>query len=363
VLQLVDTLSAGGAERLLVTIARLGPQADLDIDVAVLRADGPRGAMAPLLRSEGVTPAVLGFRRLADPGALRRLTRHVRAGRYDLVHAHLEYSAIAGAAAATLCRRPLVVTLHHVSAPAGRKAATLERVAVEGAGRRAARLIFVSNASRASFAARYRARPNWTVLPNGVELPDPARTNGHAVARDRRPRAVLVGTMRPGKGHAEAVDAWVRVADRIPDAELVFVGTGELERELRHRAAARGIADRVVFAGFTHDVHTEIAEADVVLLPTRQEALPTVLMEAAALAKPVVATAVPGVTEVVQDGITGVLVAERNPAAFADAVTALLGDEERRRSLGAAAQRRAETAFDARAWVARLAGIYTRATR
>jgi glycosyltransferase involved in cell wall biosynthesis len=359
VLQLVDTFSAGGAERLLATITGLGPARGLHSDVAALTDEGPRAAMAPLLRAAGADPVSLGFRRLADPRGLGRLLRHLRTRPYDVVHAHLEYSTIAGAVATSIARLPFVVTLHHVSAPPDRRSAVIERAAVETGSRRAARVIFVSHASRDSFAARYRPRRNWTVLPNGVELPDLRARSEH----ERVPRAVLVGTMRPGKGHADAVDAWRQVIRRVPDAELVFVGDGDLEFDLRRHAANTGVGHRVRFAGFTHDVHGEIAAADVVLLPSRQEALPTVLMEAAALGKPVVATDVGGVREVVRHGETGLLVREHDPTALADAVTCLFGDAARRQDLGTAARSRACSDFDARAWIGRLADIYARAVR
>lgn len=361
VLVVIDSLTLGGAERVLATLAGAAETASIELDVVSLAPPaGDRAILLPVLEQAGLRPQFLSIGRVSDPRSLPRLARHIARSRCDVVHAHLEASAMLAPPAAALSRRPAICTFHHVPGPLSGRSARRERVAVACANR-SRRVVFVSEASRRGFAARYGEGPRWTVVPNGVDL-DRFRPGDAPLPPDLRagdaPTAVLVGAMRPGKGHAAAIEAWPKVRASVPDARLLFVGSGELEPALRAAAATAGIADAVVFAGVRADVDEIVRASQVVLLPSESEALPTVLMEAAACGRPVVATRVGGTPEVVVDGETGTLVPLGDVGAFADAVTALLGEREMRESMGSAARRHAEESFGARQWASRLRDVY-----
>jgi glycosyltransferase involved in cell wall biosynthesis len=175
--------------------------------------------------------------------------------------------------------------------------------------------------------------------------------------------ATVIGHMRHGKGHDTALDAWPAVLAAHPDARLLLVGDGPGMPALRRRAAELGVAGRVVFAGARDDMPDVLRASDLVLLPSRIEALPTVLVEAAACGVPAVATRVGGVPEVVADGETGWLFAPPpGPDATARAVRAALDvrrtDPARFAAVGRAARARARTRFDAGVWANRLATAY-----
>ncbi len=362
VLHVIDSLSFGGAERLLATLARAAPGADLDLSVASLQ--GPRGgtdAMAPTLARAGIEAGFIGVRRLGDPSAPRRVARAIRASGCDVVHAHLQYSSILLPALARPTGVPVVCTLHQVPFDLHGRESFKQWLAVRS-GSRAAALVFVSRASRQGFAARYRSRESWTVVPNGVDLEEfsPAERSlppGLGVAPGA-PVVALVAAMRGDKGHRQAIAAWPAVVAAMAGARLLFVGTGPDESALRRLAAGAGVGDSVVFAGMREDVADILRAANVVLLPSRVEAYPTVLMEAAACAKPVVATAVGGVPEVVATGETGVLVPLDEPRRLAGAVVDLLADPGAARVMGKAARRRAEQRFGSVLWARRLASVY-----
>ena len=167
--------------------------------------------------------------------------------------------------------------------------------------------------------------------------------------------------MRGGKGHAAAIEAWPLVLRAVPTAQLLLVGAGREEPELRRIVTGAGLAQHVRFAGLRADVPRLLAASTLAVLPTEREALPTVLIEAAACGVPAVATAVGGVPEVVRHGATGLLVPPGDVPGLAAAVVELLRDEPRRRQMGQAARRLAERSFDARAWAATLRRIYDRA--
>lgn len=364
VLVLVDSLALGGAETLLATLARAATQAGIMVQVAALagRSDG-RDVLQSALVSAGAAPVFLDVPRLAAPRAVPVVVDAIRSTGCDVVHSHLEYSAILGSVAARLTGRPAVSTFHHVPAPLSRREAAKERLAVELASR-GSRVIFVSDASRAAFAARYGERPGWVTVPNGVDLarfdpapaPLPADLGG---PWSGGPVVAVVAALRPGKGHEQALRVWPQVRAAVPDARLLLVGAGPLELRLRAVAAELGLCETaVVFAGLRTDVPDLLRGVDVVLLPSESEALPTTLVEAAAAGRPAVATRVGGVSEVVVDDVTGVLVPPSDLAALREAVIGLLIDPARRERMGAAARDRAETTFDAAVWVQRLAHIY-----
>lgn len=368
VLAIIDSLSLGGAERLLAFQARAARERGDSLDVASVAAPtGPRDAMAPVLEAAGVTPTFLGVPRLASRGAVATIRRAIEASGCDVVHAHLEYAATLVPPAASLVGRRTVCTFHHVPSPLPLREAVKERLAVEVASSSAA-VVFVSRASRDAFAARYSQRPNWLVVPNGIDLdefvPSPAATMPDDLALPPgTPTAVLVANMRGGKGHEHAIAAWPRVRAAVPGARLVFVGTGSEEEVLRRQAERLGVGTDVVFAGLRTDVARILAAASLVLLPSATEALPTTLVEAAACGKPVVATPVGGIREVVVDGRTGLLVRYGDVGGLASATARLLTDKALADQFGAAALELARQRFDMRTWAARLHAIYADARR
>lgn len=365
VLMVIDALHLGGAEGVLATLARAAPAAGFEFEIAVVSLPGAqRSRMEPVLQAADVPTRYLSIRRLADPRGLPRLVRAIRSSQADVVHAHLEYAATLVPPAARIAGRPAVCTFHHIAQPLERREAAKERLALAAANRSAG-VLFVSHASLASFAHRYGgAHANWSVIENGVDLdlfsPGEASLPAELGLPSDVPVVTIVGALRRPKGHAVALAAWPAVRRRIPDAHLLIVGEGAEEAALREQARALAIEDSIVFAGMRTDIATLIRASALIAQPTEHEALPTTLIEAAACGRAVVASAVDGVPEVVDDGETGLLVPFGETDAFAGAVVALLQDEPRRRAMGASARRVAEERFDAAFWAARLAEVYAR---
>lgn len=359
----IDSLRLGGAERVLATLGAAAPDAGFQFEVQVLSSPGhPRSVMEPVLADAGVSVGYLSLRRLADPRALPRLVRAIRRSRCDVVHAHLEDAATLVPPAARIVGRPAVCSFHHVSVPLRGREAMKERLAIAAANTSAA-VVFVSRASMDSFARVYGGRrANWRVVENGVDLREFASAPA-AMPTDLKlppgvPVATIVGALRGRKGHAVALSAWPSVLARLPDAHLLIVGDGPELSRLRALSRELRIAERVTFTGTRSDVADLIRASSLVLLPSEHEALPTTLMEAAACGRPVIATDVDGVPEVVVDGETGLLVPFGEMDALARATIALLEDEPRRRAMGERAHRLAEERFDTHRWAERLFEVY-----
>lgn len=368
-LVVLDAFRLGGAETLIAQLARVAKYADLELEVlSVLEPSPDRSQLAPMLAEAGVEPQYLGARRTADPAAFTRLVRRLRQDPPDVVHAHLELAMTLAMPAARLAGVPAVGTFHHVYRPLSGRAAARERLAVEVATRGDA-AIFVSRASRNSFAEVYRPDrlpTSWTVVHNGIDLDyfSPAPDGGTV---DLPPDLGLAGlrvvtivaALRDFKGIVHAIRAWPTVVGQYPDARLLLVGTGEEEPALRAAVAEGGVEDSVVFAGMRTDVPEVLRGSEVVLLPSIYgENLPTVLMEAGGCARPVVASNVGGISDIVADGGTGLLVEPGHPTSIAAALLRLLDDPGLGAELGRNGRRRMERRFDARGWAENLRGLY-----
>lgn len=187
------------------------------------------------------------------------------------------------------------------------------------------------------------------VLPSNYEAPaDPAVRESLGAAPGER-LLVAAGRLHNQKRFDVLLEAFAATGGR---ARLAVVGTGALLPDLREKARAAGVADRVRFAGFRPDIREVLAAADLFVQSSDDEGLPIVVMEAMASARAVVATDVGSLRELVVDGETGLLVPRRDPAALAAAMGALLGDDGRRRAMGEAGRTRIRERFPLERFVA-----------
>jgi len=374
VLSVVDALRLGGAETLIAQLARVSGEAGIQLSVLSLHGPSQEHAkLAPLLRQSGVEPHYLGVHRTLDAPAFGRLVRFIKAADVDIVHAHLEMAMTMSLPAAALAGTAAVGTFHHVHRPLSGRASGRERLALEVATRSAA-TIFVSQASLKSFADRYRAGratpSSWKVVHNGIDLDyfapvasalqEPQMPADLGVGRSRV--VTILAALRDFKGIQHAIDAWPSVLARFPDVRLLLVGSGSEEHALRARVDELGLSDSIVFAGMRSDIPQILHASEVVLLPSIYgENLPTVLMEAGGCGRPVVASDVGGISDIVADDETGLLVSPGDSRGIAAAVNRLLDDPDLGQRFGQAARIRMEKLFDARSWARSLHSVYEEA--
>lgn len=191
------------------------------------------------------------------------------------------------------------------------------------------------------------------VIPNGVDpdalvqaaaMPLPVGTP------ERRPLVACAARLEPVKG----VEHLVRAAAMVPDAAFAIAGEGSLAARLRELAVAEGVADRVAFLGHVSPVAPLFAAADVVVLPSLSEGMPIAALEAMSFGRPVIASRVGGLPEVIPDGVCGLLVPPADPGALASAIRAVLGDPDTSKLMGEACQRAVRQRFTS----ARMAAAY-----
>lgn len=319
------------------------------------------------LRGAALLVAPIAF--LSALATLRRLAAHER---YDLVHAHwmLPNGPIAALAAAA-ADLPLVVSLH------GSDVFVAERSRwLRGVARRVlagARAVVACSRDLAERAMRIAPGIDCNVIPYGVDVEDLSGSNA-AAWRERAGAGaadflvVGLGRLVAKKGFSDLIRAAGRLRDRGLSIRVAIGGGGDLEPELRAQASEAGIGGGVRLLGdVPHDeVGALLAAADAVAVPSVRDergnvdGLPNVLLEALAAGRPVVATRIAGIPDVVEDGRNGILVPAGDPAALADALGHVAADRGLRERLGAEAKRSA----GALSWPThgeRLLAVYERA--
>jgi glycosyltransferase involved in cell wall biosynthesis len=325
------------------------------------------GRFADEIRRRGFPLTIVDLRRLVSPRALAALVRHFRATRPHLVHTSGARASFYGRIAARLARVPAVVSSVHtsienyeVSAPRRGVYRALDRLS----SRIASRVIATSDAVAHDLVGNEGLPPDKVVtVPNRPDPRDlrPSRPES-AVRTELGARAgeALVGViarLTEQKGVGDFLDALALLRERRGWAAVV-VGDGPLRGELEAHARRRSLTDRCRFAGTRTDLGDVLAALDVLVVPSRSEGLPYVVLEAMVAGTPLVATRVGGIPEALVDGRTGLLVPAATPSALADAIAALVDDPGRRRALADAAQRHAASALSLDVMLEAVDGVY-----
>ncbi|HEY4529603.1 MAG TPA: glycosyltransferase [Luteimonas sp.] len=356
ILHVVDTLEFGGLERMVADIACA--QREHGHAVAVFSLTGA-GDLGPEIARSGVEVIEGGKRGGFDLAMLARLrTAILRAGAH-VVHTHNfvpnYYAALA--IAGVLRRRPaLVNTCHNMGTRlAGPRLRRLYRLSLL----RTARVAGVGEGVARHLVERgLTPRRRTVAVRNGVRMPPQADAAARRAARSALgigDGALLLGTVGrlvELKNHRLLLDQVAPLAADFPRLRLVLIGDGPLREELQARTRALGIDSRVHFTGARDDVARLLPALDAFVLPSRTEGLSIALLEACAAGLPVVASAVGGNPEIIEDGHTGLLVPSDDAAALQAGLRRLLADDALRHRLGCAA----------RAWVnahASLAAVRT----
>jgi glycosyltransferase involved in cell wall biosynthesis/protein-tyrosine-phosphatase len=345
-------LWAGAEVQVATMAAYLAERPDVELTTILLN----EGPLARELRRLGVPVSVVDEGRNSAVRILVALTRLLRTQSVDIVHTHRYKDTVLGGLAARLAGVPgLVRTIHGQTEPMRGWARAKFRL-YEGLDRLALasfadRIIAVSGRMSEGLQASGYGAATVVHIHNGVDLGKIRLTRARDQMRRElgvAPGAPLIGTvgrLSPVKGHAGFLRAARLILDEERDARFLLVGDGPLRGELLAAARRLGLESACLFTGPRLDVYDLVAAMDVFVLPSLNEGLPMALLEAMALGRPVVATAVGGVPEVVAHEATGLLVAVDDERAMADACLALTRDPVRAQALGARGWRRVQETF------------------
>ena len=365
VLHLITRLDVGGSTENTVISATRMPRAEFTSSLISGRTVDPPPQLAETLQAAGVpwfeVPHLVRPVSPADDcRAFVCLWRLIRKIRPDIVHTHSSKAGFVGRLAARMAGVPRIVYTPHghvfqgyFSAPVTRSFIAMERLAARWTDR----IITLTDAEAQQHLALMIGRPTqFVTIPSGIDLDAVVAATPVRLALDG-PVIGTVARLVPIKGHQYLVDAAPEILTRCPTARFVFVGEGESRRALEERVRTLGLEDRVLFTGYREDVPSLLAGMDLVVLPSLNEGMGRVLVMAMALGKPIVATRVGGVPELLADGEAGWLVPPADSAALAHAVSNLLTDPQRGRSLAEAGRLRVAR-YSAQAMVESLGRLY-----
>lgn len=342
----LPTFAAGGAERMVLDLVSTLDRQRFSSDVVTFVGSGPLEAE---FRRQGIAATVLPVGVLRGLSAMGKLERHFKTRAPAIAHLHLSGSEMWGERAARRAGIPrVVITVHNtdVDEPAWRTA--LRRRVWQ----RADAVVAVSNAVRDYLVAEGAPAGKVTVIPNGIEL---GKFPYAEHARQSPPVLCALGRLDRQKGHDVLLRALAAVAR---PWTLRLGGDGPLRARLQKRATELKIAPRVQFFGTLTDVPSFMKSCDILVHPSRWEGQGRVVLEAAASGLPIVATAVGGIPEMIQDGVSGRLVPPNDASALATAITRTLDNPDESRTLTRAARRIVEGRFTLAGMVQSYSSLY-----
>ena len=337
----VDTAAGwrGGQSQVLLTAQGMAARG-VRTEIAC-RAGGELEARA---RAAGLTVRPVHFRGDLWPPGILSLARRLRQDPGAVLLLHDPHAVGAGLVATRLGRHAPPVAVRRVDFPLR---GPFSRAKYAACGR----VIVVSRAIASVMEQAGLASDRLRLVYEGVPDRPPSPGGREALAELGVPAGVPVvgnvAALTGHKDHATLLEAMALLRAQLPEARLVIAGEGELRGVLEARTRALGLERRVVFAGFRRDLDRLLPAFSVFCLSSRLEGLGTSLLDAMAFGLPVVATAAGGIPEAVEDGVTGRLVAARDPRALARALAEVLGDEARRAAWGSAGRRRFLERFSA----------------
>jgi glycosyltransferase involved in cell wall biosynthesis len=353
VVHLAKVSGISGAEAHLLSLLPDLRAEGWDVRFLMLHEDEP-GAwrFADSLRAVGIPLDAIQVRRDVDPIAFLELVAYLRRARPSIVHTHLVHADAYGQIAGLVARVPARLSTKH-----GFNEFREERLFALGdrlVGSAATTQIAISRGLARYLAEKEGFREEgFQIVHYGIDsLGEPSPYPANSV------RFLSIGRLIPIKGHLVLLRALRRALESRPELELRIAGRGVLDGGLKAYARELGIADSVHFLGQVTPVQDEIEQAAAVLVPSLGEGFGMVALEAMERARPVVATDIGGLSDIVRHGETGLLVPSADADALAEAMLAIVGDRDAAAAMGVAGRARALDHFAAARCTSRTSLVY-----
>jgi glycosyltransferase involved in cell wall biosynthesis len=334
------------------------------------------GDMQSFAIENGVEPIVIPelqreINVIKDSVALWKLYRLMRREKPDIVHTHTAKAGMLGRTAAWLAGVPVILhTFHgHILRGYFGRTKTLIFLQIEKIMAMLSTKIITISESLKKELVELGVAPEdkIEVIPIGLDLAQFVKHNNRGefkrslgLSKD----CLIVGTVGrlvPIKGQRYFLEAANKICGDMNgngDVKFVIVGDGELRDELEARARELGLEGKVYFTGFRTDLTDIYADFDIMVLPSLNEGTPVALIEAMSSGKPVVATTVGGIIDLVEDGVTGLLVESESERELREGILALLSDKAKRTMLGRKGREAVYPAYDIETLVARMSDVY-----
>jgi len=364
----IDGLEFGGGERVFLQLIQGLSCERYGIHVAT----SPEGDFFKVLTRLGIDVAPLDLKNRMNFNNIKRLSEIIREKKIDIVHSQ-------GGRADFFARlvakklRPKVKIVNTVAMPVkGYDVSALRKGLYRFfdwvSERYVDRFIVVSDVLRETLLNSYRIPPDKVVkIYNGIELSDyHPDYSGESFKNVRKEYNIeeeicligAVGRMVWQKGFKYLIESIPEIIETLPQSKILIVGDGPLRAEMEALSERLKIGKNVSFTGFRSDIKEILSALDLLVIPSLSEGFPMVTLEAMAMAKPIIATNIDGITEQITDGIDGILVPPKDPSALAKAVVRVLDDKELARSMGLSARKKVEQEFSVEKMVTETEKVY-----
>ena len=353
VLHMQKVAGISGSEAYLLQLLPDLRERGWDVRFLMLHEDEP-GAweFARALTERGVPLDDIRLRADVDPIAFGEVVAHLARVRPRVLHTHLVHADVYGQLAGTVARVPLRLSTKHGfnEFREGRWFGLADRTV----GSLAHVHIAISQ-GLAQYLAETEGfeEEDFEIVHYGISA-----RGGASAYTGAEPRLLCIGRLIPIKGHLVLLRALAQARSRVPGATLDLAGRGPLEPALKAYARELGLEDAVRFLGFVSPVQRAVEDAAIVVVPSLGEGFGMVALEAMERGRPVIASAVGGLPEIVLEGETGLVVPSGDAEALAEAIVALAGDLERAAAMGARGRDRALAEFTPERSARRIEALY-----
>ena len=367
ILYVIDGIEFGGGERVFAQLLNGLPEDRFEPYLA----SAPNDAFLKNIKSKNLVFYPVDFSNRFNPLPLMRLYRIVKSQRIDIVHSQGARADFFARIAAKLAKVPIIISTVQMLVE-GYNVGYLKRFLYQTFDRFSERFVdyflVVSSVLKENMIEVHGIPPDKIIkIYNGIET-DYYKPVGNEEMRYKIRREFAVndsdiliaslGRLVWQKGFEYFLHAIPEILREIPDARFILVGDGPLRPELERLAVELGEGDKIIFAGYRSDVRDVLAALDIVVIPSVLEGFPMITLEAMAMAKPIVAAKIDGITEQITDGINGILIPPKDSSAIAQAIITLINNRGKAKAMGLAARKKVEQEFSVDKMVAETEKVY-----
>ena len=369
ILFVIDGIEFGGGERGFAQIINGLPESRYE----TFLASGPQETFYHAVSNSPVQRHPVDFSNRCNPSVLIDLIRIIRNDRIDIVHGQGARADFYARLASGFSRKTMYASTVQMPVE-GYDVSSLKRLLYRAFDRFSERFVdrflVVSDSLVKSMIQTHGVAPEKVIkIYNGIEI-DEYEPNVEefrsqesevrrefALARDA-PVIGAIGRLVWQKGFEYLIEAVPQIASSIPEARFLIVGEGPQRKELVALSRELGVNEQAIFTGFRSDIADILAAVGLLVVPSLLEGFPMITLEAMAMAKPIVATNIDGITEQITNGENGILVPPRDPTALGNAIIRLLGDRKSAQQIGMAARKKVEQEFSVERMVSETEKVY-----
>jgi len=369
ILFVIDNLTFGGGERVFSQVIRGLNKERFGVFVA----SSPGGKFEKKVAEVGMKIEPVDMTSRYNLGTISQLKRIIKTKDVQIVHSQGARADFFARIAARIANAPITISSMAMLVEGydvGILRKNLYVLIDRWTERWVDKFIVLSEALRRALIEGHKIPPEKVVkIYNGIELDEynpglkEARSKKLEVRRELGlendvPVIGAIGRLVWQKGFEYLIQAIPKVIEVFPETRFLIVGEGPLKDKLKVKGEKLKVADSIIFAGFRSDIKEILTSVDLLVMPSLLEGLPMVLLEGMAMAKPIVATKIEGITEVLENGKTGLLVLPKNTDSLAEAIIQILNDKTKSNLLGQNARKMVEEKFSVEKMVEQIERLY-----